>query len=332
MYQHEKVSLVRDCGERVTAVAPVIISASRSTDIPAFHLEWFFKRLERGYCAWVNPFNQRPSYVSFQNTRCIVFWSKNPEYLIGRLSELKSRGINCYIQFTLNDYMEEGFEPNVPPIARRIETFKRLVEILGKGAVIWRYDPVILTDKLDIDEHIRRILRIGNELKGYCEKLVFSYADISGYKKVQYNLAHNNIRYNDFSQEKMIAFAEKLCQANKVLGFEVATCGEHIILEEYGIKKNHCIDPLLMARLFKEDEKLLSWLGYSEMFGAPETFPKDSGQRAACGCILSKDIGSYNTCGHGCVYCYANITPELSQAGCEQAQSSCDGESITCQS
>lgn len=332
MYQHEKVSLVRDRGERVTAVAPVIISASRSTDIPAFHLEWFFKRLERGYCAWVNPFNQRPSYVSFQNTRCFVFWSKNPEYLIERLSELKSREINCYIQFTLNDYQEEGFEPHVAPIAQRIETFKRLVEILGKGAVIWRYDPVILTEKLDIDEHIRRILRIGNSLKGYCEKLVFSYADISGYKKVQYNLAHNNIRYKDFTQETMIAFAEKLCEANKAFGFEIATCGEHIILEKYGIKKNHCVDPLLMARLFKEDEKLLSWLGYSEMFGTPETFPKDSGQRAACGCILSKDIGSCNTCGHGCVYCYANITPELGRTGCEQTQSSCDGESITCQS
>lgn len=328
MYKHEKVSILRETGERVDAVAPIVISASRSTDIPAFHLDWFFNRLKKGYCSWVNPFNQKASYVSFQNTRVVVFWSKNPVALLDRMKELTSRGLHCYIQFTLNDYSSEGFEPNVPALEVRIDTFKRLVDILGVGSVIWRYDPVILTESLHINEHIERIERIGKKLKGYCEKLVFSYADIAGYRKVQFNLNQSGIKYVDFTKESMNDFAEKLTRLNQSLGFELATCGEQIDLSKFGITKNRCIDPLLMARLFKDDERLMSWLDYSDMFGAPESFPKDPGQRAVCGCVLSKDIGAYNTCGHGCVYCYANVTPAYGKQGCEKARSQSSLESL----
>lgn len=328
MYKHEKVSITRETRERVEAIAPVIISASRSTDIPAFHSDWFFNRLRRGYCAWVNPFNQRASYVSFETTRCIVFWSKNPAPIISRLQEISERNLNCYVQFTLNDYAKEGFEPNIPALGTRIDTFKRLVDILGVGAVIWRYDPVILTDTLKIEDHLERISTIGRALKGYCEKMVFSYADIAGYRKVQFNLGKNNIKYQDFDNESMTEFAKELSRLNGTLGFELATCGEQIDLSRYGISKNRCVDPLLMARLFKDDERLMSWLGYSEMFGAPETFPKDPGQRALCGCGLSKDIGAYNTCGHGCIYCYANTTPDYGKAGCNNAKGHTESESI----
>lgn len=331
MYKHEKVSIIRETGERVDAVAPIVISASRSTDIPAFHLDWFFNRLKRGYCSWVNPFNQKPSYVSFQNTRVVVFWSKNPVALIDRLKELSSRNINCYIQFTLNDYVAEGFEPNIPPLTQRIDTFKRLVDILGVGSVIWRYDPVILTDNLHIEDHLERIEKIGCGLQGYCEKLVFSFADIAGYRKVQYNLNQSGIKYVDFTHESMTEFADGLSRLNKSLGFEIATCGEQIDLCKFGIKKNRCVDPLLMARLFKDDGRLMSWLGYSDMFGAPESFPKDPGQRSVCGCVLSKDIGAYNTCGHGCVYCYANVTPAYGKQGCVRAQSDTKRESVISQ-
>lgn len=328
MYKHEKVSIIRETGEKVDAVAPIVVSASRSTDILAFHLDWFFNRLKKGYCSWVNPFNQKASYVSFKNTRVIVLWSKNPVALIDRLEELFRRNIHCYIQFTLNDYTAEGFEPNVPALQERMDTFKRLVDILGVGSVIWRYDPVILTDSLQIEDHLERIARIGNELKGYCEKLVFSFADIVGYRKVQFNLSQSGIKFVDFNQESMNKFADKLSLLNKDIGFELATCGEQIDLSKYGIAKNRCVDPLLMARLFKDDERLMSWLGYSEMFGAPESFSKDPGQRYACGCVLSKDIGAYNTCGHGCVYCYANVTPDFGRQGCVQAQMDPKRESI----
>ena len=126
---NDKVIIVTDQGEKKEATAPVIISASRSTDIPAFYAKWFFNRLAKGYCVWYNPFNQQPMYISFKKCRVVVFWTKNPEPIIPFLEELDKRGIHYYFQVTLNDYMQEGFEPNVPPVAKRIETFKKLQKL-----------------------------------------------------------------------------------------------------------------------------------------------------------------------------------------------------------
>ncbi|MDD7724386.1 MAG: DUF1848 family protein, partial [Bacteroidales bacterium] len=148
-----KQLLPRENGELVEMQVPLIVSASRSTDIPAFYADWFFHRLDKaGYSAWVNPFNGVRGYVSYKNVRFIVFWSKNPEPLLPYLDILDRRGIKCYIQFSLNDYEAEGFEKNVPPLGRRIDTFKRLVDQLGKGAVIWRFDPLIQTDTIKVDD------------------------------------------------------------------------------------------------------------------------------------------------------------------------------------
>jgi Domain of unknown function (DUF1848) len=80
----ERVVITLDNDLTTEAVAPVIVSASRSTDIPAFYSDWFIHRLKRGYVKWINPFNRVPQYVSFANARVIVFWSKNPEPLEGR--------------------------------------------------------------------------------------------------------------------------------------------------------------------------------------------------------------------------------------------------------
>ena len=132
-------------GKLVKAQVPIIVSASRRTDIPAFYADWFFYRLEKGYSAWKNPFNGSKAYVSYNKTRFIVFWSKNPRPLLNYLHILEKKNIKCYIQYTLNDYEDEILE-NVPAIATRIETFKLLVERLGFGSVIWRFDPMILTD------------------------------------------------------------------------------------------------------------------------------------------------------------------------------------------
>ena len=118
-------------GREVKAQTPLIVSASRSTDIPAFYAKWFFKRLEIGYSAWTNPFNGVKSYVSYRDTRFIVFWSKNPQPLLQYLPILERRGIKCYIQYSLNDYVAEGLEKNVPPLGQRIDTFKKLVDVLG---------------------------------------------------------------------------------------------------------------------------------------------------------------------------------------------------------
>ena len=233
------------------------------------------------------------------------------------LDYLEQANINCYIQYTLNDYEGNRLELNVPPLSERIDTFKELSKRLGKNAVIWRFDPLILTDEISIDTLLNKIERIGEQLRGYTEKMVFSFADIVSYKKVESNLKKSKIPYKEWNQQQMIEFAKRLCELKerKRWEYELATCGEAVNLE--GINHNRCIDGELLERLFSEDKGLIYYLHTGkivepDMFGEYPPLPlkpknlKDKGQRDACGCIESKDIGAYNTCSHFCVYCYAN--------------------------
>lgn len=329
----KKDYIILDNGNTIEAQIPEIVSASRSTDIPAFYADWFFHRLQRGYSAWTNPFNGIKSYVSYQNTRFIVFWSKNPSSLLSYLHILEERNIKCYIQYTLNDYEKEGLEKGVPLLDERITTFKRLVEHLGYGRVIWRFDPLILTDKISIKDLLCKIEHIGDRLKGYTEKLVFSFADITVYRKVKLNLEKNKINYRDWDEFQMEKFASKLAELNKKWNYQLATCGEKINVEKYGITHNKCIDDDLMIRFAHTDKVLMDYLKVDihempqrDLFEPHPTIPsdailldngkyavkkknnKDKGQRQFCGCMISKDIGEYNTCPHLCEYCYANTS------------------------
>ncbi len=299
--KHQTISICNDNSTELLAQTPLIVSASMATDIPAFYADWFFHRLEKGYIRWRNPFSGQDSYVSFANTRFIVFWSKNPEPLLPYLSVLKERGIGCYIQYTVNDYEAEGLEPNVPSLAQRIDTFSRLVDTLGSGPVVWRFDPLILTDKINIDTLLEKIAHIADALVGHVEKLVFSFADINTYKKVSRNLRLSGINYREWDEESMREFALRLSTLNRDnWNLRLATCAERIDLSEYGIEHNRCIDPELISRIAPHDAILQNFLYNAKT---------DTGQRKACGCILSKDIGAYNTCPHGCLYCYANTSP-----------------------
>ena len=318
----DKVLIKRDNGEVVEAKSPVIVSASRSTDIPAFYSDWFLHRLKVGYSAWTNPFNGIRKYVSYQNTRLIVFWSKNPKHLLdkdGLLDFLQTKEINCYVQYTLNDYEREHLERRVPPLTDRIDTFKALVDRLGFGKVIWRFDPLILTDTIDINCLLDKVKRIGDQLKGYTEKLVFSFADIDTYRKVKANLESNRINYHNFSENEMIQFSAGLQHLNKEWNFTLATCGEKIDLKQFDIIHNKCVDDDLIIKYFSTDSKLMEFLGVEihepDLFGGEKIIVKkkklkDKGQRQFCGCIASKDIGEYNTCAHLCEYCYANSSKE----------------------
>lgn len=330
----KKVLITRDNGDSAEAMAPEIISASRSTDIPAFYCDWFFSRLEKGYCAWTNPFNKKRMFVSFQNTKFIVFWSKNPKPLLKYLPRLKERRIGCCLHFTLNDYVTEGLEKGVPKLSTRIDTFKRISNELGRQGVIWRFDPLILTDHISIDSLIEKIGRIGDELKDHTEKLIFSFADIEEYRKVKANLIANKIAYRVWSPELMQEFGCKLQKLKQSKGWsiEIAACAEKADLRQYGIASSHCIDAELIARLKSDDQELLDFLGAKkleklpqlELFSEPSQMQdplfkerfiflkklKDPGQRAECGCIVSKDIGQYDTCPHQCEYCYANTSKE----------------------
>lgn len=329
----ERISILSDCGESVEAIAPVIISASRSTDIPAFYAKWFFNRLAKGYCTWYNPFNQQKMYISFKNCKVIVFWTKNPKPILAYLHELNERGINYYFQITLNDYVNEGLEPNVPSVDERIETFKQLSQMIGKERVIWRFDPLIVAPTTSPRELLKRIWNIGNKLKGYTDKLVFSFVDVKTYRKVQNNLVKetqfftkNDVENAEANYVQRIEIAQglqKIREAWNKDGWEIniATCAEDIDLELYGIEHNRCIDGELMKRIFANDEELVYYLHTLKwpernMFGELPPLPKkeksvkDAGQRKICGCMVSKDIGMYNTCHHLCVYCYANTSKE----------------------
>ena len=329
-----KEQLPRENGELVQMQVPIIVSASRSTDIPAFYADWFFHRLKVGYSAWTNPFNGVKGYVSYKNTRFIVFWSKYPSPLLAHLDELKEREIGCYIQYTLNDYVKEGLEKGVKPLDYRIDTFKRLVDKLGLGSVIWRFDPLMLTDTIDIGTLLTKIENIGNQLKGYTEKLVFSYADIALYRKVKSNLEKNGIKSRDWTEDEMRELAKGLDELNKSWGYVLATCGEKIDLKPYNIEHNHCVDDALIIRLAYHDKTLMDFLKVKihpmpsrSIFGDTEPLPpdaivlpnntyatrgdnRDKGQREFCGCMKSKDIGEYNTCIHLCEYCYANTSKQ----------------------
>lgn len=346
-----KIKIVRENGEFVDAQAPIIISASRSTDMPAFYADWFFHRLKVGYSAWTNPFNGMKSYISYDKTRFIVFWSKNPKPLLQYIDILKERGIGCYVQYTLNDYEKEGLERGVPSVDERIETFKALVDKLGKGSVIWRFDPMILTDKISIDDLLNKVEHIGDRLLGYTEKLVFSFADITEYRKVKSNLEKNGINYRVWTDEEMLIFAKRLSELNKKWNYELATCGEKIDIEKFGIKHNHCVDDDLMIRLANKDDDLMKFLGVEikqrgtslfdeeiipsdaimlseNKYAIKKKNNKDKGQRQFCGCIVSKDIGEYNTCPHLCEYCYANASKEVAVRNWKQHKNNPLGESI----
>ena len=330
----ERILITRQNGEVVNGVAPVIISASRSTDIPAFYAKWFINRLKAGYCVWYNPFNQKPMYISFAKTKAVVFWTKNPEPLIPYLPELDKRGIHYYFQVTLNDYVNEGFEPNVGPVEHRVAVFKRLSDQIGKEKVIWRFDPLIVTPNLTVRQLLTKVYHVGNQLKGYTDKLVFSFIDVGAYRKVQNNLIKETSFFTrdtvDSAEpsgnylEKLVDGFAKLRDHWKSEGWNItlATCGESIDLEKYGIKHNRCIDGELMERLFPEDKELVYYLRTGKLpqpnlFGGIPEIPsdrkdlKDKGQRKVCGCMISKDIGMYNTCRHFCVYCYANTSKEV---------------------
>lgn len=180
--------------------------------------------------------------------------------------------------------------------------------------------PLVLTGNIGTDALLDKVARIGNALDGYTEKLVFSFADIAAYKKVGRNLSQNGIRYREWNESTMHEFASQLSMLNREnWNYKLATCAEAIDLSEYGVEHNRCIDPELIDRLAPDDAALQNFL-----YGART----DNGQRKACGCILSKDIGAYNTCPHGCLYCYANSSPAPALANYKKHLTNPDYDSI----
>ncbi len=307
MASFEKIKIRLDSGELADAVAPEIISASRRTDIPAFYADWFFNRLEKGYVDWINPYSQQRQHVSFSKTKFIVFWTKNPRPIMKYLPLLEERGIDFYFQYTLNDY-PLAIEPNVPSLQERAETFKELVDKYGSERVIWRFDPLMIIDgELDVNGLISKIKRVFNYCGCLSHKLVISFIDIKKYNKVAFNLKKSKVR--ELTKEEETELAERLKrEIIDLLSYDIYTCSEDRDLSQYGIRHNACIDADLIAMLTRD----------KEFSFRVQAMGKDTGQRSCCLCTAAKDIGLYNTCAHGCKYCYANITPESARENFEK--------------
>ncbi|MBR3449333.1 MAG: DUF1848 domain-containing protein [Bacteroidales bacterium] len=265
----------------------MILSVSRRTDIPAFYSDWFFNRLKEGFVYVRNPMNiHQVSKITLspEVIDCIVLWSKNPRPMLSRLDELND--YMYYFQFTINAY-DKGFEVGVPKKEGIINTFKELSEKIGLKRVIWRYDPILLTDRMDKAYHYRYFEEIAKRLEGHTNTCVISFVDL--YKKTQQNLKDTGAR--EPSSKEMLEIAARLFVIAKRYGISVQTCAEELALETVGVKHGKCIDNALIE----------------DLLGVKLVVSKDPNQRKECGCVQSIDIGEYNTCAHGCKYCYANF-------------------------
>lgn len=262
-------------------------------------MQWFMKILREGHCQWQNPFNAaQQQMVKFDGVKAIVFWSKNPAPLLPFLPEIVDFGKKFYFQFTLNDYEIENLEPGIPPLEKRMAIFSQLAK---DYKVIWRYDPIIMGDGLSVKRHLQKIENLMKHIGHDTEKLVFSFVDLYG--RVAGNMGKFNSELRAPWQEEMREIAQGILELRDKIApkLRLATCAEEIDFKALGIEKNSCIDPALINEICNEQiyQERRSLMGSS--------FEKDKGQRKACGCAPSKDIGSYRgqRCGHQCVYCYA---------------------------
>ncbi|MFW6244383.1 MAG: DUF1848 domain-containing protein [Fibrobacterota bacterium] len=311
--QWDRVDIRTGEGEVVSAVAPVVVSASRATDIPAFHSQWLMNRLKAGYARWVNPFNGASQYVSFSRTRLLVFWSKNPEPLFPFLDEIEGMGLNYFFHITLNDYDHEKLEPNLPELARRVDSFISLSERIGRQRVLWRFDPLVISEEITPDKLIQKVNRVGSLIHQYTSRLTVSF--LSLYPKVVQRSRRKAVTFHEVtdSQSQLIMAAVKQMAASWNLEF--CTCAEKRDFSGLGISRGRCIDERHVAEVFSHDYELMRFLNpqwHPDLFGS-DSFRKglrDTGQRKECGCMKSKDIGRYNTCPHECVYCYANASSD----------------------
>ena len=267
----------------------MIISASRRTDIPAFYSEWFINRIKEEYLYVRNPMNIHqigkinlsPSVVDG-----IVFWTKNPIPMMEKLNKIKK--YPYYFQFTLTAYGRD-IEIGLPSKNKElIPAFCELSKMIGKERIIWRYDPIFINDTYSVEYHKRYFKTLASKLGAYTEKCTVSFLDM--YKNTIRNIQPLGIRIPT-REEQIDIMAEFALIANEY-GFYIDTCAEEIDLSELGIKHACCIDKERFEKIGKYHLEV----------------KKDVNQRNVCGCVSSIDIGTYNTCKNGCVYCYANYS------------------------
>lgn len=260
----------------------MILFASGRTDIPAFYSNWFINRVKAGFVDVRNPFNQNlVSRINFSDVDLIMFCSKNPLPMIDKLKMLK---VPVLFHVTITPYSKD-VEPNIPDKRLIIEGVKKLSLVLGIDNVVLRYDPIFLSDKYNVDYHIRAFDKLCKNLNGYVNKIIVSFMD--EYKNVMIN--KDILKYRTFTREDYKKIGEAFSKSAMDNGMIVQTCFEDEDLTEYGFVKGECLSHelayILTGKKFKSSNVR---------------------KEKKCECVQMVDIGDYNSCMHMCKYCYAN--------------------------
>ena len=275
-----------------------VISASRRTDIPAIYGAWFMDKIAKGECRVTNPFSGKVDTVSLKlaDVDGIVFWSRNYHPMVENFKRLHDMGYRFYFQFTINGY-PRFLERSSPSVSLAVKTAHELCAIFGPKAVVWRYDPVILTSATDAQWHLRNISMIADGLKGATDACVISFVD--WYRKVDRNLVpvlqSRGLEAGNPSAQEMAKLAVAMAEAALSRGMKLFACCEPDV-ESHSIRRAACVDLVRLTQVTGKDLRRLP--------PAPT--------RAGCGCRASRDIGAYDTCPLGCAYCYASRSRELS--------------------
>lgn len=262
----------------------MILSASRRTDIPCYYSDWFMNRIKAGYALTRNPMNHAQlSRISLTPdvVDCIVFWTKDANNMMPHFDALDRMGYKYYFQFTLTPY-NRTIERNLRDKSQIEDTFIDLSRRIGKHRVLWRYDPIILNDTLDIAYHKAQFERMCRKLVDYTETVTISFVDL--YSKLKTKLIR------EIAADEMIELSEYIGATAKAYSLRAFACCEKADLTQYGIERASCIDKATLEKVC----------------GCGLNILPDKNQRPGCGCMESVDIGAYNTCLNGCVYCYAN--------------------------
>jgi hypothetical protein len=279
----------------------VIVSASRRTDIPAFYVPWFMRRVRAGECLVPNPVN--PAQVSRVSLRpedveAIVFWTRNPRPLMPHLRELDAAGHRYYFLYTLLNYPAE-IDPACPALPESADTFRRLSECIGPDRVIWRYDPIVISRLTGPDFHRDNFARIAQALEGFTSRCIVSVVDM--YRGAVRRLAEVPALgppevFGDEAALRRVL--RTIAEEAGTRGIRVQRCAEERDWDVPQIGPGPCVDDALVRRLF----------------GVDVSGRKDPAQRRACHCVVSRDIGAYDTCVYGCRYCYATSDPAAARA------------------
>ena len=262
----------------------MILNTGSRTDIPAYFSDWFYKRIEEGYVMVRNPYypEQVTRYVLDPTVvNGLVFCTKNPQPMLSRLERLSAYDMFWFV--TITPYDRE-IEPFVPPKEDVIRSFIELSGMVGKERMSWRYDPVFITEKYSVDYHIACFAEMAEKLRGYTGQCVVSFLDL--YEKTKRNFREAR-EVTKAEQERIIEAFTGIAGAN---GMQIHLCCENQALVRPNVDADGCLSQRVLE----------------QAIGCGLQVPKKKAAREACSCLLGADVGVYNTCGHGCLYCYAN--------------------------